>query len=419
MATCPRAMEDAIRLVLQQHDHQAGRFSVGYRSCDDSTAQTGNWENRRCAANANAYAAADDLVAMIGPFNSPCAQIEIPILNRARAGPLAIISPSNTHAGLTRPAECAPRRRLARRAGRLLPDRRAQLRPRGRQRQPASAARLRRSPGGWGCGGSTCSTTATSGSTLLADPFRNAAKRLGVRIAGSATYDPRAESYAALVDRVARSGADGVVLGGDPLDGGDKVVKALRARFGKRLTIMGSFFFGFVPDVLETVGPAALGMYVGTADIPRSALPLSAAGRQFAEDLGGASNEPWTLEAGQAMEVVLDAIARSDGTRASVLEADARDEGQARHPRHLRLRRERRHHARAGADHPHHRVDAAGGRAPAAVPGLGGAQRHPRAARARRIDQSNSRSCKSRAGAVVLSARASFIPIGRCTSTAG
>ena len=155
----------------------------------------------------------------------------------------------------------------------------------------------------------------------LADPFRNAAKRLGVRIAGSATYDPRAESYAALVDRIARSGADGVVLGGDPLEGGDKVVQALRARFGKRLTIMGSFFFAFVPDVLETVGPAALGMYVGTADITRKALPLNAAGRQFAEDLGGASNEPFTLEAGQAMEVVLDAIARSDGTRASVLEA--------------------------------------------------------------------------------------------------
>ena len=52
----PRAMEDAIRLVLQQHDHQAGRFSVGYRSCDDSTTQSGNFENRRCAANANAYA---------------------------------------------------------------------------------------------------------------------------------------------------------------------------------------------------------------------------------------------------------------------------------------------------------------------------------------------------------------------------
>ena len=50
-------MADAIRFVLQQHDFRAGAFTVGYRSCDDSTAQTGDYENRRCAANANAYAA--------------------------------------------------------------------------------------------------------------------------------------------------------------------------------------------------------------------------------------------------------------------------------------------------------------------------------------------------------------------------
>ena len=316
----PRAMEDAIRLVLQQHDHQAGRFSVGYRSCDDSTAQSGNWENRRCAANANAYAAADDLVAMIGPYNSPCAQTEVPILNRARAGPLGIISPSNTHAGLTRPGNAPPGD-----GWRGEPD----------VYYPTGERNYARVVGNDNLHGGSLATLARRlglrgvyvlddgdyWQYALADPFRNAAKRLGVRIAGSATYDPRAESYAALVDRIARSGADGVVLGGDPLEGGDKVVQALRARFGKRLTIMGSFFFAFVPDVLERVGPAALGMYVGTADITRKALPLNAAGRQFAEELGGASNEPFTLEAGQAMEVVLDAIARSDGTRASVLEA--------------------------------------------------------------------------------------------------
>ena len=51
------AMADAIRLVLEQHDFQAGQFAVGYRSCDDSTAQTGNLDRRTCAANANAYAA--------------------------------------------------------------------------------------------------------------------------------------------------------------------------------------------------------------------------------------------------------------------------------------------------------------------------------------------------------------------------
>ncbi len=41
---------------------------------------------------------------MIGPHNSGCAQLQIPILNRAAGGPLAMVSPSNSHPGLTRAA---------------------------------------------------------------------------------------------------------------------------------------------------------------------------------------------------------------------------------------------------------------------------------------------------------------------------
>jgi hypothetical protein len=99
----PRDMAEAIGFVLGQHDFRAGKFSLGYRSCDDSNAQTGNFDRRTCAANANAYARAKQLVAVIGTYNSACAQVEIPILNRALGGPLAMISPSNTYAGLTRP----------------------------------------------------------------------------------------------------------------------------------------------------------------------------------------------------------------------------------------------------------------------------------------------------------------------------
>ena len=57
---------------------------------------------RRCAANAGAYAQAEDLVAVIGPWSSYCSEIEIPITNRAPGGPLAMISPTNTDPGLTR-----------------------------------------------------------------------------------------------------------------------------------------------------------------------------------------------------------------------------------------------------------------------------------------------------------------------------
>ena len=120
----PRAMANAVRSVIEQHSFQAGDFSIGYQSCDVSTSQTGGFEFRRCAANANAYAHAEQLVAVIGTYSSFCGEVEIPILNRAPGGPLAMVSPSNTHPGLTRGPPLAEDEG---RAGYLLPDRNAEL----------------------------------------------------------------------------------------------------------------------------------------------------------------------------------------------------------------------------------------------------------------------------------------------------
>jgi ABC-type branched-subunit amino acid transport system substrate-binding protein len=58
---------------------------------------------------------------------------------------------------------------------------------------------------------------------------------------------------------------------------------------------------------------------VSSVSIPGAARDLSPAARQFLRDLGTPHPLPFVLEAGQAAELVLQAIARSDGTRASVL----------------------------------------------------------------------------------------------------
>jgi branched-chain amino acid transport system substrate-binding protein len=318
----PRAMVDAIRLVLQRHQFKAGNFTVGYQSCDDSTAQTGDFENRRCAANANAYARADKLVAVIGPYNSYCAQVEIPILNRAPGDPLAIIGPTTTGAGLTRRGGLPPPDGYRhepqvyyptgeRNFVRLMPGddelatAEAML---AKQLALDSVYILDDGTGRW--------------QSLLTKPFRRAARPLGVRITGSESFDGRTTDQAAVAGRVARSGAQGVVIGGDPFNGTDNVVKALRKRLGQRVTIIGNFMFYPVPDALGTVGPAAHGIYYATHDLPRALRPLNAAGRRFAEDMGDSAKQYLgVLEAGQATEVVLQAIARSDGSRASVLKA--------------------------------------------------------------------------------------------------
>jgi ABC-type branched-subunit amino acid transport system substrate-binding protein/tRNA A-37 threonylcarbamoyl transferase component Bud32 len=317
----PRTNADAIRLVLRQHGFRAGRYTVGYRSCDDSTAQTGNFENRQCAANANAYAQAEKLVAVIGPQNSYCAQIEIPTLNRAPGGPLAMISPTNSYAGLTRSGGLPPPNGYrgepevyyptgVRNYVRLLP---------GDDLLAVADAVLARRLGLQSV--YVVDDGSDFGKGLVADPFRRAAKNLKLPVAGSATFDPSAASYASLANRIARSGAEGVVVGGSPFQGGDRLLKALRARLGARATIMAGFFFAApVPEVLKRAGSAAHGVYVATNDLPRGVLPLTAAGRRFARDVGTAATQALgVMEAGQAAELVLNAIAHSDGTRASVL----------------------------------------------------------------------------------------------------
>jgi ABC-type branched-subunit amino acid transport system substrate-binding protein len=314
-----RALADAIQLVLEQRDYRAGRYSVGYRSCDDSNAQTGFFDRRTCAANASGYAHANELVAVIGTYNTDCAKTEIPILNRAPGGPLAMISPANTGPGLTRTAEPAPwgysgepdvfyptgDRNYVRVAplDNMMGTAHALL---AKQLGLTSVYVIRNEPVFW--------------KFLLTDPFRYAARRLGVPIAGSATFDSEARSFDGLAEAVARSGADGVVLGADPLLPGDRLLlKTLRSRLGTRVTIMAGHYWAFAPDVLELVGPAAHGLYVATTDLTRSDLELTPAAERFIDDFGE-PDQGGVLEAAQSAELVLDAVARSDGTRASVLE---------------------------------------------------------------------------------------------------
>ena len=156
---------------------------------------------------------------------------------------------------------------------------------------------------------------------LLTDPFRYAARKLGVRVAGAATFEYRAKDYDALAERIARSGAQGVVFGGDPKLGAGAVIQAIRARLGARFPILaGHYFADGVPDVLKFIGPAARGIYAATTDVTRGQLELTSAARQFLEDFGGEGSGAFILESAQAAELVLRAIARSDGTRESVLE---------------------------------------------------------------------------------------------------
>ena len=140
---------------------------------------------------------------------------------------------------------------------------------------------------------------------------------------GSAVWNPEARSYADLVANVTRTKARGVLLAGYGSEAGG-LIRALRGRFGSHLTMIAGDGFLPIPDTLKGAGPAANGMYISLAGVVTQG--LTPAGRRLlaafeATQPGGpvlsGTALPETLE---AAEIVVDAIARSDGTRASVVQ---------------------------------------------------------------------------------------------------
>jgi YVTN family beta-propeller protein len=101
-ATTTQPMAAAVAFALREHGFRAGRFRVGLQSCDDSLAATGQPDGGKCASNAKAYAGNPRVIGVVGPMHSFCSEAMLPTLNRARGGPVALVSPTNTVVGLVR-----------------------------------------------------------------------------------------------------------------------------------------------------------------------------------------------------------------------------------------------------------------------------------------------------------------------------
>jgi branched-chain amino acid transport system substrate-binding protein len=308
-------MTEAIKFILKQHDFKAGDYKIGYQSCDDSTAQLGKWASEKCSANANAYAQNKSVIALIGTFNSGCAEIVIPVLNRAPDGPVGMISPANTYVGLTHGGAGTA-------AGE--PDK---YYPTGKRNyirivaaddfQGAADAVLTQQldlkkvyilndKEAYGLG--------------VATNFKNAATQLQIGIAGFSAWNGKASSYTGLATRIKQSGADGVFLGGLICENGGKLIKDLRSVLGTGVTIIAPDGFTPISAVVDGAGKAAEGIYVSIAGQPNEA--LGPTGKKFVKDFGatqaGGNVDPYSSYAAQSAEVLLNAIADSDGTRADV-----------------------------------------------------------------------------------------------------
>ena len=308
----------AIRYLLDKQGWKAGDHKIAYQSCDDATAQAGKWDSGKCSQNANAYAGNDKLIGVLGTFNSGCAAIEIPVLNQAANGGIAMLSPANTFVCLTEggpgcedtePDKYYPTGN--RNYARVVPH---------DAYQGAAVAEFMKEEGvksvyvlndkeAYGLG--------------VATNLRNAAEHLGIKVAGFEAWDPKASSYEGLFRKIGGTGADAVFLGGLIDENGAKVIKDKVAVLGKNDGKVKLFApDGFTTQqTIDEAGTAAAGMYMSVAGVPIDEFKGKGAefAKAFKPTLGGKEIDPYAIYGAQAAQVLLDAIAASDGSRADVI----------------------------------------------------------------------------------------------------
>jgi branched-chain amino acid transport system substrate-binding protein len=309
-------MTKAINFVLKSHGYKAGDHTLAYQSCDDSTAQAGKWDSGKVSANANAYARNQAVIGVIGTFNSGAAQIMIPILNRAPGGPIGMVSPANTYVGLTHAGPGT----AAGEPGKFYPTRKRNY------------VRVVAADDFQGAADAILAKDVLKSKKMyilndkeayglgVATNVRNALAKIGgVKVVGFEAWDGKASSYEALANKIKAKGADSVFIGGLICENGGKLVKDLRAGLGPNVKLIAPDGFTPVSAVVQGAGAAANNMTVSVSGLPNSA--LKGAGKTFLSQFAKVVNkqaDPYSVYAAQAAEIMYQAIAKSDGTRAAV-----------------------------------------------------------------------------------------------------
>jgi branched-chain amino acid transport system substrate-binding protein len=295
---------NAEKLALKQAGGKAGRFKVNFSFTDDASADGGNprWDPDTVADNARR--AVEDLrtIAYVGELDSGASAVSIPITNEAG---FAQVSPGSTSVGLTK---------LVPGAEKGEPDK---FYPSGERNfvrvvpaddVEASAAAA------WARRLGARATFALGDRTVegdgLAELFRVAAGKNGIRVVGQDRMDPRASDYRDLADEIAKARPDSVFFGG----GVESNAQALWAALHHALPdakLIGTHDL-LTPDFYGGLGASESRTYLTSVAQDPSQLPVR--GRRFARDYRrefGSAPDPFAAYGYASMSLLLDAIRRA------------------------------------------------------------------------------------------------------------
>ena len=311
---------NAMQLYLEQVGGKAGKHKVSLKKYDDSTAAKGAWDDAQCAKNAQDHVATSNQVAVMGTYNSGCAKIEAPTLNQAPGSPMLMVSHANTNPGLTKKWD---------------PGEPEKFFPTGKR----NYARVITTDDYQGSAAAQFAATdlqvkrcyvlndnQTYGQGV-AKAFSDEAKKQGVQIVGEQAWDAKQPTYTALFTAIKATNPDCVYLGGIYDNNGGQLVKdkvaVLGPNSGAVKLIVPDGFTGY-PDLQKP--PQGQDCYQTFAGLDSA--QLRATGGKAAQFLDAYktkySADPassYALYGVQALQVILAAIANSDGTRKGVRDA--------------------------------------------------------------------------------------------------
>jgi branched-chain amino acid transport system substrate-binding protein len=312
-----KQMVQAIEMTLKQHNYTVNGMTIQYQACDDSTAQSGTWDSATCSANANAYAQDASVIGVIGTFNSGCAELEIPVLNRAAGGAVAMVSPANTWPGLTQKTKTPGE-----------PDKYYPTGVRNYARVVAAdnfqGPALAETAKGLGIKSVFILNDKQAYGLGVATYFEDAAKKLGIQIKGFAAYNTKTgTNYQALMQQIGATHPDAIMVGGLICENGGQLIKdkvsVLGPNTGNVKLLLPDGFT--TQSTIDEAGAAnAAGLYASIAGVPTD--QLTGAGATFVTDFDNAYHpdvlDPYVPYGAAATQVLVNAIQASDGTRASI-----------------------------------------------------------------------------------------------------
>ena len=296
-------MVNAIEMAIEERNGKVGGVNIEYESLDDATAQLGSWDPSKCAENAQSTAQDEEVIGWIGPFNSGCAAVQIPILNEAGLG---MISPANTYIGLTKPSpdETEPDKYYPtgeRNYTRVIvaDDEQGQAGALLMQDEGVESVYILDDRETYGQG--------------LADEVQASVEELGIEVVGRQGIDGSASNYRSLMNRIAQEDPDAIYFGGLIDNNAGQLIKD---KVSAGMNNEDVLFIGadgiFVDTFLSQAGDAAEGAYITFGGLPES--ELTTEGQEFVESYEQQHDDevqPYTAYAYEAANVMLDAIERA------------------------------------------------------------------------------------------------------------